>query len=269
MISACPHFGDRRHSKKTFQRDHKIMSTERILIIEDDPTIREVLEMLLQARGFQTVSAGNGELGLKRIEEKDPDLVLLDLTLPGMDGLEVCRRIRELPGKAKLPVIMLTARSEESDVVVGLEMGAVDYVTKPFNNQMLIARIRAQLRRTKELETAALPEKILLAENENEPEPEEELLSCHGVTLNLTQRTADFNEMPLELTFTEFELLAIFIRRPGRVWSRTDIAFKLRGDDYLSMDRSIDVQVANLRKKLGEAGKFIETVRGVGYRWKY
>ena len=164
---------------------------------------------------------------------------------------------------------MLTARSEESDVVVGLEMGAVDYVTKPFNNQMLIARIRAQLRRTKELETASQPEKIFLAEDANEPEPEEEILSQHGVTLNLTQRTAAFHEAPLDLTFTEFELLAILIRRPGRVWSRTDIAFKLRGDDYLSMDRSIDVQVANLRKKLGEAGKFIETVRGVGYRWKY
>ena len=156
------------------------MSAERILIIEDDPSIREVLEMLLQARGFQTITAENGETGLKRIEEKDPDLVLLDLTLPGMDGLEVCRRIREIPGKAKLPVIMLTARSEESDVVVGLEMGAVDYVTKPFNNQMLIARIRAQLRRTKELETASQPEKIFLAEDANEPEPEEEILSRAG-----------------------------------------------------------------------------------------
>lgn len=245
------------------------MSAERILIIEDDEVIREVLEMLLQTRGYLTTAAGSGEAGLKRLEEKEFELVLLDLTLPGMDGLEVCRRIRELPGKAKLPVIMLTARSEESDVVIGLEMGAVDYVTKPFNNQMLIARIRAQLRRTKELETAALPEKILLAENENEPEQEEVVLSHQGVTLNLTQRTAAFNETPLELTFTEFELLAILIRRPGRVWSRTDLAFKLRGDDYFAMDRSIDVQIANLRKKLGEAGKFIETVRGIGYRWKY
>ncbi len=246
------------------------MSTERILIIEDDEAIREVLEILLQTRGFLITTAGNGEAGLKRLEEKEFDLILLDLSLPGMDGLEVCRRIRDIPGKSQIPVVMLTARSEESDVVVGLETGAVDYVAKPFNNQLLIARIRAHLRRTKELKIASQPKVQLLSETEiKKDDAAEEILSRHGVTVNLTQRTAFFNGAPLNLTYTEFELLVLLIRRPGRVWSRTDVAFQLRGDDYFAMDRSIDVQIANLRKKLGTAGIFIETVRGIGYRWKY
>lgn len=246
------------------------MSAERILVIEDDEAIREILEMLLQTRGFLCTAVGSGEAGLKRLEEQEFDLILLDLTLPGMDGLEVCRKLRELPGKAKIPVVMLTARSEESDVVVGLETGAVDYVVKPFNNQLLIARIRAHLRRTKELENVANSEnQRRSATTETRNEAPEDTLSSHGVTVNLTQRIARFNNATLVLTFTEFELLTLLIRRPGRVWSRNDVAFELRGDDYFAMDRSIDVQIANLRKKLGEAGVFIETVRGIGYRWKY
>lgn len=235
------------------------MSTSRLLIIEDDPSIRDMLQLLLESRGFADLTfAETGETGLRYALEKTFDLVLLDLTLPGMDGLEVCRRMREIKQNAHVPIIILTARDTESDVVVGLEMGAVDYITKPFNNQTLIARIRAHLRRTQELESAPKPVSV-----------EGKIIESHGVTVNLTQHLVSIQGESIPLTLTEFDLLVLLIRRPGRVWSRAEIVMELRGEELFEMDRTVDVQVANLRKKLGDCGDYVETVRGVGYRWKY
>ncbi len=151
---------------------------------------------------------------------------------------------------------MLTARGAESDIVLGLEMGAVDYIVKPFNNQTLVARIRAHLRRTREL----------TAPGENSET--EEIVERNGLTIHPAERSVLFQGNPIDLTFTEYELLYYLIQSPGRVWSRSEIALAVRGEDYMSFDRAIDVQIAKLRKKLGEAGGLIETIRGIGYRWK-
>ncbi len=244
------------------------MGAEKILIVEDDASIREILSLLLETRGFSQVEAvGTGTAALERASETAFDLVLLDLTLPDVDGLDVCRRLRTTALNATTPTIMLTARGEETDVVVGLEAGAVDYVVKPFNNQTLLARIRAQLRRTQELAPtadAANGTDGAPGDAPSKPDVERDGLSVF-VAERLVLRS---DGASLDLTPTEFELLVLLIKTPGRVWSRYEIAQKIRGDDYIAFDRAIDVQIANLRKKLGPASGCVETARGVGYRWK-
>ena len=241
------------------------MGAEKILIVEDDASIREILSLLLETRGFSQVEAvGTGTAALSRASETPFDLILLDLTLPDVDGLDVCRRLRTTPLNAATPTIMLTARGEETDVVVGLEAGAVDYVVKPFNNQTLLARIRAQLRRTQELAPLGGTSNDANADAPPKPDVERDGLSVF-VAERLVLRS---DGAALDLTPTEFDLLVLLIKTPGRVWSRYEIAQKIRGDDYIAFDRAIDVQIANLRKKLGSASGCVETARGVGYRWK-
>lgn len=250
------------------------MGAEKILIVEDDVSIREILSLLLETRGFSQVEAvGTGTAALERASETPFDLILLDLTLPDVDGLDVCRRLRSSSLNATTPTIMLTARGEETDVVVGLEAGAVDYVVKPFNNQTLLARIRAQLRRTQEL--AVDPAASATGSGTNgdggddspKPDVERDGLSIFVAERLVLRADAD-GTATLDLTPTEFDLLLLLVRSPGRVWARYEIARKIRGDDYVAFDRAIDVQIANLRKKLGSASGCVETARGVGYRWK-
>ena len=244
------------------------MGAEKILIVEDDASIREILSLLLETRGFSGVEAvGTGTAALERASETAFDLVLLDLTLPDVDGLDVCRRLRSTPLNATTPTIMLTARGEETDVVVGLEAGAVDYVVKPFNNQTLLARIRAQLRRTQELAPVdGGASNGSNAENDAPPKPDVER---DGLSVFVAERLVLRSDgASLDLTPTEFDLLVLLMKAPGRIWSRYEIAQKIRGDDYIAFDRAIDVQIANLRKKLGPASGCVETARGVGYRWK-
>lgn len=244
------------------------MGAEKILIVEDDASIREILSLLLESRGFSQVEAvGTGTAALERASETPFDLILLDLTLPDVDGLDVCRRLRTTPLNATTPAIMLTARGEETDVVVGLEAGAVDYVVKPFNNQTLLARIRAQLRRTQELASNAdASNGSGSPDADAPPKPDVER---DGLSIFVAERLVLRSDgASLELTPTEFDLLLLLIRAPGRIWSRYEIAQKIRGDDYIAFDRAIDVQIANLRKKLGSASVCVETARGVGYRWK-
>ncbi len=244
------------------------MGAEKILIVEDDASIREILSLLLETRGFSGVEAvGTGTAALARASETAFDLVLLDLTLPDVDGLDVCRRLRSTSLNATTPTIMLTARGEETDVVVGLEAGAVDYVVKPFNNQTLLARIRAQLRRTQELATnGGVPNGSNGESADAPPKPDVER---DGLSIFVAERLVLRSDgASLDLTPTEFDLLLLLIRAPGRIWSRYEIAQKIRGDDYIAFDRAIDVQIANLRKKLGSASGCVETARGVGYRWK-
>ena len=244
------------------------MGAEKILIVEDDASIREILSLLLETRGFSGVEAvGTGTAALERASETAFDLVLLDLTLPDVDGLDVCRRLRSTPLNATTPTIMLTARGEETDVVVGLEAGAVDYVVKPFNNQTLLARIRAQLRRTQELAPNADASSGTNGETADAPPKPD--VERDGLSIFVAERLVLRSDgASLDLTPTEFDLLVLLMKAPGRIWSRYEIAQKIRGDDYIAFDRAIDVQIANLRKKLGPASGCVETARGVGYRWK-
>ena len=222
----------------------------RILIVEDDEAIRDVVRYALESNGFKNVlTAADGEEGLRLALRERPALILLDLMLPKTDGLEVCRRLKRDESVRDVPVIMLTAKSEESDIVLGLELGAVDYITKPFSTKVLVARVRAHLRQA--------------ADQENSTE-----IRRDGLTLNTAEHTVRLNGALLELTFTEYGILQLLASRPGRVYTRDQIVSRVKGDDYPVTDRAIDVQMVNLRRKLGAWAVNIETVRGVGYRMK-
>lgn len=228
------------------------MADEKILIIEDESAILELLQMNLEMNGFSEIlTASNGEIGLQIALAELPDLILLDLMLPGMDGLEVCRKLKAAPETTRIPVLMLTAKSEESDIVAGLEMGACDYVTKPFSNKILISRIRAQLRQNR-----AVPAQF-------------QAFNFGELSISPVERKAFLNQELLILTYTEFEILLLFCRAPGKVFTRFQIISQIKGNDYPVTERSVDVQIVSLRRKLGAWGnEFIETVRGVGYRLK-
>lgn len=229
------------------------MSKEKILIIEDESAIQELLDYNLRKEGYTELrSALSGERGLEIAREFLPDLILLDLMLPGMDGLSVCRKLKSSEVTSDIPVIMLTAKGEESDIIVGLEMGADDYVTKPFSTKLLIARIRAVLRRRG---------------GELESDYSEGELRRGPLLLNNGTRLAQIDGKLLNLTCSEFDLLYLLARKPGWVFTRSRIVNEIRGGDYPVTERAIDVQVVGLRKKLGEFAPMIETIRGVGYRF--
>ncbi len=222
----------------------------KILVIEDDEAIRDVVRFTLESNGFsQVLTAGDGARGLQIAQREQPSLILLDLMLPQLDGLSVCRELKRDETTRNIPVIMLTAKGEESDIVLGLELGACDYITKPFSNKVLVARVRAQLRSGIEQEQS------------NE-------IRYDSLVMNTLEHTAKLEGNALELTFTEYGILRLLAKRPGRVFTRDQIVSKVKGDDYPVTDRAIDVQIVNLRRKLGTWGTHIETVRGVGYRMK-
>jgi two-component system, OmpR family, alkaline phosphatase synthesis response regulator PhoP len=229
------------------------MAKEHILIIEDEEDILALVHYNLVREGYRVTCATSGEEGLRVARAEPPDLVLLDLMLPGMDGLEVCRRLRkDLPLQA-VPVIMLTAKGEEADVVAGLELGADDYVTKPFSPRVLISRLRAVLRRP-----AARADEVAA----------DQVIRIHDLVIHPGRNEVLVAGQPVELTFTEFRVLHFLAARPGWVFTRYQIVNAVRGDDYSVTDRAVDVQIVGLRKKLGSSGQMIETVRGVGYRFK-
>lgn len=221
-----------------------------VLVVEDEESILELLRYNLDKAGFTVIPAGSGEDGLALARRRRPDLILLDLMLPGMDGLEVCRLLKRGRETEGIPVVMLTARGEEADIVAGLELGADDYLTKPFSPRVLVAHIRATLRRF-----AAVPEA-------------RETLAAGGISLDRRRREASVSGRPVELTFTEFEVLWYLASRPGLVFTRAQIVDAVRGADYPVTERAVDVQIVGLRRKLGTAGSLIETVRGVGYRFR-
>jgi len=231
------------------------LSTEKILIIEDDPEIQEMLKFAFAREGWRLLQASTGEEGLKLLRDKGADCIILDIMLPGMDGLKTLKKIREDKKLQTLPIIMCTARGEEADIVAGLELGADDYVVKPYSPRVLAARIRAGLRRR---EAAA-------AESESSPKK----FFQHGkLSIDIDRHTVILNKTPLDLFPTEFALLAQFMSHPDIVFSRQRLITAIRGNDYPVTDRSIDVQIMGLRKKLGDAGDMIETIRGIGYRFK-
>lgn len=227
------------------------MVKKHVFIVEDDPDIAELLQFNLVREGYETSVASHGNEALAAIASKKPDLVLLDLMLPGIGGLEICRLLKGKSDTARIPVIMVTARGEESDVVVGLEMGADDYIVKPFSIKVVLARIHAVLRR-REKPQAGL----------------DEVLKVHDITINPGRHEVLCGKTAIELTASEFRLLHFLARRPGWVFTREQIVDGVKGEDYAVTDRAVDVQVVSLRRKLGKRGDYIETVRGVGYRFK-
>jgi two-component system phosphate regulon response regulator PhoB len=228
------------------------MTQEHILVVDDEEDILELVEFSLKRESFEVDTATTGEQALKMAREDEPDLMVLDLMLPGVDGLEVCRQLKADSDTSHMPVVMLTAKGSEADIVTGLELGADDYVTKPFSPRVLVARIKAVLRR------------------QSEPEPtDQDVVRVHDIEIHPGRHEVIAGgDEKIELTYTEFRILHLLARRPGWVYTRYQIVDGVRGENYPVTDRSVDVHIAGLRKKLGDRGDYIETVRGVGYRFK-
>ncbi|RJR46759.1 MAG: response regulator [Desulfobacteraceae bacterium] len=227
------------------------MTDPKILVVDDEEDLLELLQYDLGRLGFRVICAATGEQGLEMAASETPDLILLDLMLPGLDGLQVTRRLKEDPKTRDIPIAMLTARGEEADIVTGLELGAEDYITKPFSKKVLAARLKTLLRRKRA-----------------EPADAETPLTMRDLTIHPGRREVLVKGEPVQLTFTEFGILHFLARRPGWVFTRSQIVDAVRGEDYFVTDRAIDVQIVGLRKKLGAAAEYVETVRGVGYRFK-
>ena len=227
------------------------MPKEKILVVDDEEDILELIRHNLAREGYRIVCAATGESAITKSNTEKPDLIVLDLMLPGIDGLQVARRLKDDVRTRHIPIIMLTAKGEEADIVTGLELGADDYVTKPFSPRVLIARIRAVIRR-----------------HEKKHEDDGSILQINEIIIHPGRRSVTVNSEPVEMTYTEFQVLYYLAKRPGWVFTRSQIVDAVRGSDYPVTERSVDVQIVGLRKKLGACGDYIETVRGVGYRFK-
>ena len=222
-----------------------------VLSIEDEADIQELVTYNLEREGFAVLTSADGEAGLALARQENPDLILLDLMLPGMDGLEVCQQLKNDDNTRGIPVIMVSAKGEESDVVLGLGMGADDYVPKPFRPRELIARVKAHLRRGR-----------------SRTEQSQDRISFPGLTIDATRHEVIIDDQAETFTATEFRLLHFLASNPGRVFSRDQIIGRVIGDAAIVIDRNIDVHVRSVRKKLGQHRDYIETVRGVGYRFR-
>ncbi len=231
------------------------MRKHSILVIEDEEDIQQLVSYHLVKAGFFVFCADSGEEGLEVFETEKVDLVVLDLMLPGMDGVEVCRQMKQSGKQAIVPVIMLTAKGEEDDMVEGLEAGADDYVTKPFSPKVLVARIKAHLRRDDKLKSRFSPSEARLS-------------LPRGLQIDFEKHEVVLGGEPLDLTVSEFNILGLLASKPDLVFTRQQIIDNIRGYGYEVTPRAVDVQIHGLRKKLKSAGELIETVRGVGYRFK-
>lgn len=231
------------------------MGKANILVVEDDSDIQQLVSYNLIKSGFNVTCADSGEEALQILDKEQIDLILLDLMLPGKDGMEICTIIRDKNDFAQPPIIMLTAKSEEDDIITGLSCGADDYITKPFSPRVLIARVQAMLRRKQEKIT-------------REQRPENKSIAIHSMLIHPGRHEVLVEGKQIHLTATEFTILEQLASRPGWVYSRQQIIDKIRGYDYLITTRAVDVQIFGLRKKLGNMGSCIETVRGIGYRLK-
>ncbi|MBW2436226.1 MAG: response regulator transcription factor [Deltaproteobacteria bacterium] len=227
------------------------MAKEKILVVDDEEDIIELVRYNLSREGYHVTGTLTGEDALRKVRSDPFDLIVLDLMLPGMDGLAFTKTLKNDSRLRSIPIVMLTAKGEEADIVTGLELGADDYITKPFSPKVMIARVRAAIRRHNE-----------------EPEDEMALVKIHDLEINPGRRSVLAKGEPIDLTYTEFQVLLLLAKRPGWVFTRSHIVNSIRGNDYPVTDRSVDVQIVGLRKKLGPYGEYIETVRGVGYRFK-
>ena len=228
------------------------MADEKVLIVDDEEHIVELLQFNLVNAGYKVITANNGLDALKKVKENKPDLLLLDLMLPGMDGLDVCKEIKRDKETSKTSIIMLTAKSEELDKILGLELGADDYITKPFSIRELLARVKAVLRRS------------------NSDEISEEIYELGRLKVDFERHEVLINNEKVELTLKEFELLEILIKNKGKILRRETLLDKVWGYEYIGETRTVDVHIRYLRKKIEDDDKnpkFIETIRGVGYRF--
>jgi len=231
------------------------VTKQTILVVEDDADIQQLVTYNLVKAGMNVICADNDKEVFAVLQQEKVDAIILDLMLPGKDGLEICRDLRKNEENRSIPVIILTARSEEDDIVTGLEIGADDYVTKPFSPKVLIARLQAVLRRNIETEP-------------QEHDTHSDTISIHGLTIHPGRHEVNLEGESIHLTGTEFTILHQLAGKPGWVFTRQQIIDHIRGYDYLITPRSVDVQIFGLRKKLGKAGHLVETVRGIGYRMK-
>lgn len=227
-----------------------------VLIVEDEEDIRELLSYTLIREGYQVAAVASGEEALAVVETKVPELVLLDLMLPGVDGLTVCRKLRANPQTAGVAIIILTAKVEEGDVVTGLNTGANDYITKPFSRNVLLARVKAVFR-----SVGIRAESAAALDLDHE-------IEIHNLVIHPGRHVVLVDGAIVELSATEFRLLYLLARKPGWVFTREQILDAIHGDNYAITERVVDVHIVSLRKKLGAAGSYVETVRGVGYRFR-
>lgn len=230
------------------------MNKYKVLIVDDEEDLRELLRYNLNKEGFQAVAVESGEECLELLKNESFDIILLDLMMPKIGGLETCRILKSSDQIKSTPIIMVTAKGEESDIVIGLELGADDYITKPFSNRVLIARINSVLRRSNEKKA-------------HTDQQEATTIERGPIFIDTQKHEVKINGEKIKLTFSEFSILHLLAQNPGWVKSRTQIIRHVHGEDYPVTDRAIDVQIVGLRKKLGEAGKMIETIRGIGYRF--
>jgi len=221
------------------------MSNERILVVDDEEDILELVRYNLTREGYHVTGALTGEDALNKARSEAFDLIVLDLMLPGIDGLEVAKRLKNSPKTEQVPIVILSAKGEDADIVTGLELGADDYITKPFSPRIMIARVRTALRR-----------------KTSKPKDEAAVIHIFELEIHPGRRSVLAAGKPVDLTFSEFQVLHLLARRPGWVFTRSMIVDAVHGDDYPVTDRSVDVQIVGLRKKLGDCGKYIETVRG-------
>lgn len=227
------------------------MAQKKILVIEDEADLREILKSNLAKEGYAVLAAKDGETGVKLARSESPDAIILDLMLPGMDGLQVCRLLKRDALTAGIPVLMATAKAEDVDVVTGLEVGADDYIAKPFSVRVLVARLRNVLRRRQDAKQETTS-----------------VIQARDLVIDPTRHEVLLKGKPLDLTFTEFRVLSLLAGHPGRVFTRDQIVTAVHGESYPVTDRAVDVQIVGLRRKLGPRGESIETVRGVGYRFR-
>ena len=228
------------------------MSSGHILVVDDEEDLLELVAYNLRREGYEVDCVTTGETALRAARSRQVDLILLDLMLPGADGLEVCRALRGDPQTRGIAIVMLTAKGDEADVVAGIELGADDYITKPFSPRVLLARLRAVLRRR----------------SHSVAEDDSAMVRIHKLEIDPVRHEVKVENRKLDLTITEFRILSWLARHPGRVFTRQQIIDAVRGDDYPVTERSVDVQIVALRRKLDDCGGYIETIRGVGYRFK-
>ena len=227
------------------------METIKVLLVEDEEDIREMVHFNLFKERYEVLLASDGQAALDIATNENPDLIVLDVMIPKVDGFEVCRTLKKDIETKKIPIIMLTAKGEEEDVIKGLEVGADDYITKPFSPKVLLARIKAVLRRTKTVLKGS-----------------KSVFTINDLKIDHLKRKTFIKDKEINLTYTEFQILHLLAQKSGWVFTRGQIVDSIRGENHAITDRSVDVQIVNLRKKMGEQGNMIETVRGVGYRFK-
>jgi len=230
------------------------MAKKKILVVEDDRDISELITYNLEREGYEIACLYDGSRVVDFVNKRKPEIIILDLMLPEVDGLDICRTLKSDPDTKHIPIIMLTAKSEEADVVVGLQMGADDYITKPFSPKVLVARIKAIVRRIADVQ-------LLSVSSEN-------VRNFGDFNIDLLKHKISYKNQEVKLTSIEFDIVEFLSRSPGRVWSREQILDNVWKEGKFIIDRAVDVHVRGLRKKLGKAENYVETVRGVGYRFK-